>query len=642
MPTIVTTSRRLAAACALALSVATSITASAQEPARTDGWVVLALDEYRALRARAFPTTPDPLPPPVDATLTRVDYDLRVNGDTVSGEARLTVDVLKLGWVSLQMPAGLLVRGARLDGRPTALVDGNPPRVLISRAGRSILALDIVVPIQSASGTETMTLPASASALSAVTLVVPRTGVDLTVTGGFVAEQSEANAENKWIVYGSPGRPLAFSWKRKIDDRRSTMPLRARARITQLVALGEETSQITASVRIEILQGIARDIVLATPSGVAINQVSGASVADWKHDAGSLTVSFLEPIATTTSLVVAAETRAPREGSVSVPIIRMPGAERETGGVAVDVIGAGEIVERQPRGFDPADPSDLGDIIEGRESPSMVAFGFKPLAGDAPRSLTVGVSRYTPQAVLVANVEEARFEALASEDGKVLVRARYAVRNNQRAFLALKLPPQSVLWSAVLAGRPVRPGVSADGAYLLPLLKGRPGETAPTFAVELVYLARASAWSDKGGAHIDLPAVDLPVSRTGLLLYHSPRFEVEVRPGTFRVESPQEPWSAALRANAALGAAAAPRPVETPSASPTPPPPPAPAREDLDAVSAKALVDRFRMETGRTRAGAIPVEVTVPAIGPSVFVVAELTAELHAPSIEFAYKRTGR
>ena len=38
--------------------------ARAQEPARTDGWVVLALDDYRALRARAFPSTPDPLPPP--------------------------------------------------------------------------------------------------------------------------------------------------------------------------------------------------------------------------------------------------------------------------------------------------------------------------------------------------------------------------------------------------------------------------------------------------------------------------------------------------------------------------------------------------------------------------------------------------
>jgi hypothetical protein len=632
MLTIVMISKRLAAGCALAAMLAQAAPAGAQDPARTDGWVVLGLEEYRALRARAFPTTPDPLPPPVDATLTRVEYELRVSGDTVAGEARLTVDVLKQGWVSLQMPAGLLVRAARIDGKPTALVDGNPPRVLISRAGRAVLTLDVVVPVQTSGGIESMTLPASASALSAVTLIVPRTGIDLTVNGGFVAEQTEANAENRWVVYGSPGRPLSFSWKRKIDDRRSTMPLRARARITELVALGEETSQITASVRIEVVQGLARDVVLATPAGVAINQVSGASVADWKHDAGLLTVSFLEPVAATVSLVVAAEVRVPREGSVSIPIIRMPGAERETGGVAVDVVGAGEITDRQPRGFDPADPADLGDILEGRESPSMVAFGFKPLAGDAPRTLTVGVSRYTPQAVLVANVEEARFEALAGEDGKVLVRARYAVRNNQRAFLALKLPVQAVLWSAVLAGRPVRPGLSADGAYLLPLLKGRPGESAPTFAVEIVYLVKATAWSEKGDARVELPAVDLPVSRTGLVLHHSPRFAVQLKPGTFRAEAEQEPWSAALRS----------APLAVTEVAAASPPPPNAAPVEKDALSARALVDRFRMEMGRTKAGTVPVEVTVPAIGPAIFVVAELTAELHGQALELEYKRTGR
>lgn len=612
----------------IAATLMAALPARGQEAARTDGWVVLTLEDYRALRARAFPSTPDPLPPPVDAALTRVDYALRVDGETVTGEARLTVDVLKQGWVSIQMPAGMLVRGARLEGRPTALVDGTPPRVLISRPGRSVVSLDIVVPVETSGGIESMTLPPSASALSAVTLIVPRTGIDLTVGGGFVAEQAESNTENRWTVYGSPGRPLTFSWKRKNDDRRSTLPLRARARITELVALGEETSQISASVRIEIVQGLVREVVLSTPDGVAVNQVSGATVADWRHEKGSLTVSFLEPITTSAALVVSAETRAPREGAIGIPIIRMPAAERETGGVAVDVIGAGEITERQPRGFDPADASDLGDIVAGRESPSMVAFGFKPLAGSAARTLTVTVSRYTPQAVLVANVEEARYEALIGEDGKLLVRARYAVRNNQRAFLALKLPPQSVLWSAELAGRPVRPGLSADGGYLLPLQKGRTGENAPTFAVELVYLQRAGAWTGKGDARLELPAVDLPVSRTGLLVHHSPRFHVEPKAGAFRRDTDAGPWSSVLRGDR-----------EGVVATPAPPPPPASPQPSSDAASLQALMDRFRREMGKTTAGVIPVQVRVPDIGPSFFVAAELTAELQSPALDLQYKR---
>jgi hypothetical protein len=613
--------------------------AAAQQPPPADGWVVLPIDEYRALRARAFPATPDPAPPPLDAALTRVDYDLRVGADTVAGQARLAIDVLKQGWASVQVPAGILVRDALMDGRPVALSasEGAPPRVLISRPGRSILTLDIVVPLASASGSESMTLPASGSALSAVTLVVPRTGVELAVAGGFIAERSETATETRWVVYGNPGRALTFAWKRKADDRRATLPLRTRARITELVSLGEDSTQVTSSVQLEVTQGAAREAIVALPAGLIVNQVAGPAVADWTVDRQTLTVTFLEPVESQASIVVSGEIRAPREGDIGIPIVRVPAAERETGGIAVDVGGPGEIDEREPRGLEPADPSDLGDIVAGRESPSMVAFRFTPLAAGAPRALSVHVTRYTPKAVLVANVEEARYDALAGEDGKLLVRARYAVRNNQRSFLAVALPPQAILWSASLEGRPVRPGVGATGSLLLPLRKGSTSEDAPTFVVEMLYLQRGGEWSDKGDARLELPAVDLPISRTGLTLHHSPRYDIEPKPGTFRIDSDSGPGSAALRhAAGAFGSPAPPPPAAT-----APPPQAEPSARERDAFDFKVLIDRFQKEAGRTRQGALPIAIPFPSIGPSVFLAAELTPETQSPSIEVAYRKTG-
>src|SRR5260221_13916121 len=364
----------------------------------------------------------------------------------------------------------------------------------------------------------------------------------------FKPGEAETGGDSRWVVYGNPGRPLGFTWKRKSDDRRSSLPLRTRARMTELVALGEDSTQVTSSIQLDVTQGLAREAVIMLPSGLVVNQVAGAAVADWTVEDCTLTVTFLEPIAAQTSVVISREMRAPREGPVTIPFVRTPSAERETGGIAVDVVGAGEIAGREPRGLEAADAADLGDIIAGHESPSMVAFRFTPLAGNAPRSLTVNVSRYIAQAVLVANVEEARYDALLGEDGKLLVRARYAVRNNQRSFLAVTLPPQSVLWSASLAGRPVRPGVSPGGGLLLPLRKGRANEEAPAFVVELLYLQRAPGWAEKGDAHLALPAVDLPVSRTGLTLYHSPRYDFDPKPGAFRPEADSGPWSPALRA----------------------------------------------------------------------------------------------
>lgn len=609
--------------CVLAL-VLSSSSVRGQDAARSDGWVVLPIEQYRALRASAYPSPVDPLVPPIETALTRVDYDLRVAGESVSGEVRLTIDVLKQGWVSVHVPPGLLVREASLDGRRTALVDGTPPRVLISTTGRSTLTLSVVVPLSISSGIESMTLPPSGSALSEVTLTIPRTSVELTVNGGFVATQTESDTENRWLVYGSPGKPLGFSWKRKVDDRRLTLPLRLRARIIELVALAEETSQVTASVHVEATQGVARQMSLSLPEGLVVNQVQGATVGDWNQLQTTLTVFFIDPLAGETSFVVSGEARVAREGSVIIPILRVPAAERETGGIAVDVVGPGEIGNPQPRGIEAADASDLGDIVSGRESPSMAAFRFKPMPGSAPRELAITVTRYTLQAVPVANVEEARYDALLNEDGKVLVRARYAVRNNQRSFLAIALPPRSTLWSAALSGRPVRPGLSPTGALLLPMQKGPSSEDAPTFVVELTYLQRSETWFDSGTVRLELPALDLPVSRSGISLRHSPRYELAPRPGSFRLSADPGPWSPTLRAES------------LPSAAPT-------SREMLDFKASedmRRLVDRFQQEIGRTSAGIVPVQIQFPDFGSTLFLASELTPETQFPSLELRYKLT--
>ncbi|HEY7188470.1 MAG TPA: hypothetical protein VH436_18060, partial [Vicinamibacterales bacterium] len=432
--------------CVCAIAFATP--AFAQTATTPDGWVVLPVDEYRALRDRANPQPPPPANPPVDATLTRVDYDLRADGDSIAGRALLTIDVLRDGWTRVQIPAGLMVRDARLDGQPVSLVEGPPPHVLLSRAGRVVLTLDIVIPLTASAGTESVALPSSTAPISRATLVLPRSGVDLNVTGGFIADRAEDTNESRWTAFGRPGQALMLMWKRKVDDRRAEQPLRTRARVTSVVGLGEDISQVTANVRIEVLQGLAREVSLALPPALVINQVTGATIADWDVNSGTLRVRLLDPVSSEVSFVVQGDARAPREGAIAIPLVRVPSAERESGGVAVDVVGAGEIAERQTRGLDPADPTDLGEIVAGRESPSMVAYRWRPLAGNDVRSLTVTVVRYTPQAVLIANVEEARYRALASEDGRLLVEARYAVRNNQRSFLKVTMPPASTLWSA--------------------------------------------------------------------------------------------------------------------------------------------------------------------------------------------------
>lgn len=631
------------------------------EAAHAAGWVVIPVEEYRVLRAKAYPVDHDPEPPPLDATLTRVDYDLRVLGELASGRASLTVDVLKDGWVRVPVPPGLLVREARLDGKDVSLVPGAPSKLgthlcaLLSHAGRSVLALDVDLPVNVSAGDESISLPSTESGVTRATVQLAREGIDLRVAGGLLSEKSENQGDTKWMAYARGNEPLTFTWRKKTEDHHAELPLRLRGSLTQLTSLSEDSTSVYAEVNVEVVQGAAREVRIQLPEKITINQVAGAMVADWEMKNGELAVTFLEPVEHNARFVINGEARLPRDGIVDIPLLRLLNAERDTGGVAVEILGAGEIKDQKTQGFEEADPSDLGEMVANRQSPALVA--FRARAGEAgdSRSLSLNIARYDQQAVLMANIEEARYDVLMSSDGKELVEARYAVRNNQRNFVKITLPAGAMVWSAALGGKPVRPGQSPDGSLLLPLEKSRAGEDAPPFTIEILYLTKASAWSEKGHERLTLPALDLPISRTGMLLYYPPAFRITAEPGTFRTQQYEAPVSTAL--NPPLPSA----PVGSASGGgvgggierPGPPDRLAPnAGERLQQFAelknadrdkkdvTQALLDTFKAKSmGGKVTGILPVSVSFPAFGPSIFLVSELTSENQFPSAEFNFQR---
>src|SRR5215467_240176 len=632
------------------------------ESSHVPGWVVIPVEEYRVLRAKAYPVERDPEPPPLDATLTRVDYDLHVLGDLATGRANLTVDVLKDGWVRVPVPTGLLVREARLDGKLVSLVPGTAGKsathlcALLSHAGRSVLALDIDVPVGANTGDESITLPSTESGVTRASVQLARQGIDLRVAGGILSDKSESPKETKWLAYGRGNEALTLTWRKKTEDHHVELPLRLRGSLTQLTSLAEDSAAVYAEANLEVVQGAAHEVRIQIPDKVTINQVSGAMVADWEMKNGELAVTFLEPIEHNARFVINGEARLPRDGIVDIPLLRLLNTERDTGGVAVEIVGAGEIKDQKTEGLEDADATDLGEMIASRQSPDMVAFRARAGSAGATRSLSINVSRYDQQAVLMANVEEARYQVLMSTDGKELVHARYAIRNNQRNFVKITLPQGATVWSASLGGRAVRPGQSPDGSLLLPLEKSRGGENAPAFVVEITYITRAPHWQEKGKESVTLPALDLPISRTGMLLYYPPTFRVSAEPGTFRTEEYQNPISIAL--------------APSPSASPMSPSmiagiatgaatgagvemnePQKAEHQELDRLvrkqsddkekkdSTQALLDSFRSKsTGGRVTGILPMTVDFPAFGPSIYLVSELTSENQSPIAEFSFQ----
>ena len=540
----------------------------------------------------------------------------------------------------------------------------------------------MALPIAETAGTEYIQLPPATGGLVRATLTVPRADVAIAASGGAIIERASEPAARRVTAHAALGQTLGLSWSRTRETTGTSLPVRLRGQLQHVVGLGEETALVTARVTVEVVRACTSVFTLRVPDGLVVNQVQGAHVADWDIQGAALTITLLDRVDHQVAVIVSGEFRPPASGRIDVPLLHLADAERETGAVAVEVLGAGEVTKHEARGLDPTDPTDLGDLLSGRLSPAIVAFRYRGDRPDAERALALTLTRYAPQEVLLAAVDEARYRALVSEDGKALVEGRLAVRNNQRSFLALTLPAGATLWSVAVDGRPVRPGTGPKGSVLVPLPKRRGGSDAARVIVGLMYADKASAWGQTGEWRLTLPAIDLPVQQMGLTVKHSPRYRLTPLPSDFHAQAIEPPLSEALQLESERDAkdvalaggelfareektkedVAASRdrlregnrPALEDGAGPAPAPPPAsrPVEQRAEAASRRrggqdeegqalgGLVERFQREARGVRSiGTLPVLVAFPESGPGLYLAAALTADGAAPTAAFTFKR---
>jgi len=124
------------------------------------------------------------------------------------------------------------------------------------------------------------------------------------------------------------------------------------------------------------------------------------------------------------------------------------------------------------------------------------------------------IKKHRKVAVPMATISSANVVTLFTEDGKIVNRLIYQIRNNAKQFLVIAVPSDADVWSVFVDGKPVESSVNSDGNLLVPLIKSRVnGEQLDTFPVELIYctVKKKFAWiNDRGSS---LPAVDLLISQ---------------------------------------------------------------------------------------------------------------------------------
>jgi hypothetical protein len=209
-----------------------------------------------------------------------------------------------------------------------------------------------------------------------------------------------------------------------------------------------------------------------------------------------------------------------------VPTISVTDAEVEHGRIAIEALTAVEVRATTVERLSGLDINELPQqLVLKTTNPILLAFRY--VNAKPPFKLALKITRHKEIDVQVAAIERADYKSLVTRDGLVVTTARLMVRNSQRQFLRLTLPPDSQVWSVFVDGKPEKPafatdGVKADGsAVLVKMINSARG-----FPVDIVYATPIQDIDGLGKVSSRLPRPDMVVthSRWDVFLPIGPRY----------------------------------------------------------------------------------------------------------------------
>lgn len=524
---------------ALLLALLAGFAHAADDPIGKNGSVTVPWPEFKALldKLQAQPTPDDPAPP-VPYALGRGELRGTLTDGYFELTARYGLAVLAKGWVLCPLVGtNAPLADVQLDGKPAAVTD-HEGRValLVKGPATHALTLRFRVPasLRPGPGSLSLQLPAAAGQVLSINAAKKYSGVS--VDGATMSGDGEA------VTAILTGDDLTLRYTVAMEQQQDTaakLPSKVLVTNNILVSIDEGFVRAVAQLNFEVRHAPVTEFRIAVPAGFEVADCTGASLAGWKLDETTrdLTATVGFEVMGNYALTIVLE-RSTKDASFAFPLpaLAVRDVERERGFFAVQVTGGVEVTPGEAiTGLQLVDPKELpGDLRGGATNPIVLAFKYlrHPFAAD------LNVVRHQTQNVLGAAIDTANYVVQVTDDGDCVTRVVYAVRNNRKQFLELRLPggEKTALWSTFVADRPVRPSQAQDGAILLPLEKsGYSGVDLESFTVEVIFFS--SLGKNLGGAgsiHVELPEVDLPISQSTLTVFAPARFAYRRLGGSMR------------------------------------------------------------------------------------------------------------
>jgi hypothetical protein len=485
-----------------------------------DEKVVLTRDQFKRLLSQMKPPEDPLIKPPADYLLTEAVYTGRISAGSARFQAVYGVEVFdrpRTQFVKIPLfPVNIALKGAQLDGKPALVVlEGNRHTLTAAQVrGRHRITLDFALKTPLDQGPGAVSIPIPRTAVTLLEVDIPFKDIAVDITNAQELEVSERNSVTHVRAVLSPSNSLDIRWRKKPQDVEKG-PAKVYSEILTLLSLEDDALRVTATVSLSILQNTVSVVTLRVPAGYNILNISGNGIEDWREVAEAATrhleIQFQYPKKGGFTFSVVAEQLLP-DSTMTVDFsgFAVMDTVREKGYVGVEIKSASEVTLAGSEGLDKLDVSELPASLINRSQKPLL-FGFKYLR--YPFSLVLDIQKHEELPVIGTVIDSASGVTLFTEDGKLVHRIIYQVRNTSKQFLELELPQKMQIWSVFVGGEPAKPRLS-NGKVLIPLNRSSQGAAGlESFDVELIYFQRDQKFGPWGSKHSIFPVPDILISQ---------------------------------------------------------------------------------------------------------------------------------
>lgn len=475
------------------------------------GTVTLSLAEYNRLVEMSTRKPKLLEAPPLPFVLTRAVFKLRVENQTLMGTVSIDGTSLDKGPVKAPLTTGLLVLQADQSGHPLPLLlEGTHHAAILNGPGPFAVSLGVASALTIDAGRAAFMLPVPLAGSSLLSLELPGNHANVHVEPGIITKRDTVNGHTVIEASLEPGKAARVWWTtREIAAPVAQREVRFLSDIKSVVSVGDSQLRVTALCDVNVIQGEAAEFKLPIPDGYELTAASGSSLESSELSSGVLTLRVHDPAKRNHQFLIAIE-RSNREPKVEPPLFAFEGAQRETGEVLVEGMGAMELKAKESGGLRRMDVREANAITRSLSHfPLQAAFRYNRRAADVPK-LELEWQQFSDADVLSAVAERATVTTLTNVEGRSLTEVALRIRNHSQPFVKVELPPGSQLVTAEVEGQPVKPVEGADGSRV-PLLRAGLNSSG-AYTVSFVYLSTGTRFGKTGSYDMGLPRLDVPIN----------------------------------------------------------------------------------------------------------------------------------